>query len=141
MKLTLIRPHILAAKLAAAADLSQPLLARIFAKQPRLMEALWFLQWQSMQPGGLEKFSRALIAEFPGRIGPAALLSAGAGKLARNNAWKPGDKSRPIIGLTSCRITPGTWKACALARITRKGLRLAKSPAQEESRLAAALAK
>ncbi len=82
-KLTVIRPETVAAKLAAAANHSQPELAAELAKQPRLVELLWFLQWHSMQPGGLEEFAAVLIREFPGRTGPAALSNAGAGNLTQ----------------------------------------------------------
>jgi len=80
--LTVIRPEIVASKLAAAANLAEPALAEEFAAEPRRVELLWFLQWQSMQAGGLKKFALDLLAEFPGRIGPSALLKAVPGELS-----------------------------------------------------------
>ncbi len=142
MSVSIIRPETVAAKLAAAANLSQPLLAEEFAEQPRLVELLWFLQWESMQPGGLEKFTLALLAEFPGRIGPAALLSAGAGKLTQKECleiWR--------------QIPPGYWRDILPDNAWHmESLRSSEDYAekawvgervlpQEESRLAAALAK
>jgi len=79
--LIVIRPEVVAGKLAAAANLSQPELAEEIAKQPRLTELLWFLQWQSMQPGGLQKFALDLIGQFSNCVGPTLLIKTAPAKL------------------------------------------------------------
>jgi hypothetical protein len=140
--LTVIRPETVAAKLAAAANLSQPELAAELAKQPRLVELLWFLQWQSMQPGGLEKFALALIVEFPGRVGPAALVSAGTGKLTQKQYL---DIWRAIpTGYWPDILPNNAWQMEALRNdmdVDRRYYLSEKVLPQEQSRLAAALAK
>jgi hypothetical protein len=141
-KLTVIRPETVAAKLAAAANLSHPELAAELAKQPRLVELLWFIQWESMQPGGLEKFTASLIAEFPGRIGPAALVSAGAGKLTQNQCLE-------IWHQIPCGYWPdivpdSAWQKESLRskhEVFEACFPDGKVFPEEESRLAAALAK
>ena len=70
---SVIAPEIIAAHLAAAANLSDPALVESIAAQPRLIELLWFLQWASLQPGSLEKFAHDTIQKFPARFGPAML--------------------------------------------------------------------
>jgi hypothetical protein len=80
-ELTVIRPEIVAGKLAAAANLSQPHLAKEFKDQPRLVELMWFLQSRSMMPGGLGKFSIDLIEQHANRIGPASLLKTNPARL------------------------------------------------------------
>lgn len=127
---TVIRPEIVASKLAAATNLTQPALANEFAKQPRLMELLWFLQWQSMQPGGLEKFALDLIAEFPVHVGPAALVNAPPGELNHAQCleiWRkfPKDYQRGIgrantWQLDSLTGTPQESDADIMARLNRQ---------------------
>jgi hypothetical protein len=70
---SIIPPETIAAKLAAAANLSEPAFAALITKEPRLVELLWFLQWTSMQPGGLEKFADDVVEQFAPRFGPAFL--------------------------------------------------------------------
>jgi hypothetical protein len=141
-KLTVIRPETVAAKLAAAADLSQPELAEELAKQPRLVEVLWFLQWQSMQPGGLEKFAVALIAEFPGRIGPAALVKDAGAKLTQKQCleiWR-----EIPTGYWPDILPDKAWQNEALRNEADTGQKLWNEERvfpHEETRLAAALVK
>jgi hypothetical protein len=45
---------------------------------PREIELVWFIQWQSMQQGALDKFAADLLAAFPERLGTPAMLKIGA---------------------------------------------------------------
>jgi hypothetical protein len=72
-----IPPATIAAKLAAASNLTDPAFAEQIRKEPRLVELLWFLQWTSMQPGGLEKFALDVVEQFQPQIGPAFIHSEG----------------------------------------------------------------
>ncbi|MHC1762791.1 MAG: AAA family ATPase [Verrucomicrobiia bacterium] len=51
----------LATKLKAVRELEYPDLAKQLQEQPRLLEALWFVQAISMRPGGLPLFCESLI--------------------------------------------------------------------------------
>jgi len=44
---------------------------------PREIELVWFIQYQSMQQGGLEKFTANLLSEFPEHLGTPAMLQIG----------------------------------------------------------------
>jgi hypothetical protein len=44
---------------------------------PREIEMVWFIQYQSMQRGGLEKFAADLLADFSERLGTPAMLKIG----------------------------------------------------------------
>src|ERR1017187_5438711 len=69
----IIRPEAVADKLAAIRNHEYPeLLAQITA-QPRLAEMMWFLQYTSMQPGGLVKFCADMLEQLPGRFGTATM--------------------------------------------------------------------
>lgn len=48
-----VQPKVVAATVAAARRLESPELAQKFNSNPRLAEMLWFLQYHSLQPGGL----------------------------------------------------------------------------------------
>ena len=56
-----VNPATLAVKLAAVAQRQAPKAAEELEKNPRLVEALWFIQWRSMQPGGLALFAEEII--------------------------------------------------------------------------------
>jgi hypothetical protein len=43
------------------------------AESPRRREILWFLQWASLQHGGLDAFAHQLVEKLPARFQPAAL--------------------------------------------------------------------
>ena len=63
-----IRPEILAAKIEKLENFEQPRLLEEFAAEPRLVRALWFLQWISQPanyPGGLSKFTDDLLLAAP----------------------------------------------------------------------------
>jgi hypothetical protein len=47
-----------------------------FAARPRLAEAMWFLQYMSMQPGGLVKFCADLVEQLPERFGTKIMRAA-----------------------------------------------------------------
>jgi hypothetical protein len=68
-----IDPEDMAAKFAGAQNLTDAGFAEALRNEPRLRELLWFLQWQSTQPGSLEKFSEDIIEQFPASFGPAFL--------------------------------------------------------------------
>lgn len=55
-----INPISLATKLAAVANRNAPAMAEELERCPRLVEAVWFIQWRSIQPGGL----RSLVADL-----------------------------------------------------------------------------
>ncbi len=69
----------LALKLAESVEV--PALADQIYERPRLHEALWFVQWQSMQPGGLGRFAREFAAEFVDSFSPEPLVKAKGRKL------------------------------------------------------------
>jgi len=72
-----IDPAKVAAKQAALHNLRAPKFADAVAAQPRLIELLWFIQWVSMQPGGVDKFAVELIAQSGERIGTEAMRRIG----------------------------------------------------------------
>ena len=74
----IVRGDKLAEKLAAAANLDLPDLAEALAKEPRRREMLWFVQWYSMQPGGLPKLTTELLAAFPERLTTKSIADAEA---------------------------------------------------------------
>lgn len=71
-----VRIEFLAAKLASAQNLENRDLAAQFAGNPKLREMLLFLQWKSMQPGGLPKFVDDLVQHFPQRLGTPTMSAA-----------------------------------------------------------------
>jgi len=73
---SVIRLELLAAKLAAIQNLDDAALAEEFTQRPELREMLLFLQWVSMQPGGLVKFVTDLLEQFPHRIGTPTMVAA-----------------------------------------------------------------
>jgi hypothetical protein len=64
-------------KIAAMRNFYTPQFHEQVTAQPRLLELLWFIQWQSIQPGGLERFALEFLEAFAGRIGTAAMHSIG----------------------------------------------------------------
>jgi len=72
-----ISPDLLAAKLAHAENLERPDLAKRLETDPGLVELLWFIQWRSFQPGGLNQFVADLIATCPDRFITSAMRAAG----------------------------------------------------------------
>lgn len=66
-----IRAEILASKIEKLQNFELPDLFDEFAAEPRLLRALWFLQfvsWPDNYPGGLTKFASDFIAKQPARI-------------------------------------------------------------------------
>jgi hypothetical protein len=80
-----IRPELVAAKLASAANLERPELAEQIKSTPRLVEMVWFIQWRSFQPGGLDAFSAGLVAAFPERFISREMQKAGVARGGRYN--------------------------------------------------------
>lgn len=74
-----IRPEIIAGKLLQIRN-GEPSLAEQIQRQPRLVEMLWFVQFKSMQPGGLEKFAEQMIEKLPERFMSKGQLEAGPPK-------------------------------------------------------------
>lgn len=60
-------------KLKAIRELREPQLAQQLNAEPRLAELIWFLQWQSHQPGGLDRFVHEFLLEFPERLRTRAM--------------------------------------------------------------------
>jgi hypothetical protein len=76
--------------LAAWRNFKTPKFAEQAREFPRLMELLWFLQWQSMQPGGLQKFASQVVQDFTPEFGPACLHSGKPLSAEQKyEAWKP----------------------------------------------------
>jgi len=69
----IIRPEIVAAKLAAVRDYKHPEILKEIQAEARLVEVLWFIQFMSMQPGGLEKFCADMVQALPQRFGTQTL--------------------------------------------------------------------
>ena len=65
-----------AKKLEAIRNHEYPELLVQLAAQPRLPEMLWFLQYISMQPGGLVKFCADMAAQLPQRFGTETMRAA-----------------------------------------------------------------
>ncbi|HEX3988392.1 MAG TPA: hypothetical protein VHZ30_03105 [Verrucomicrobiae bacterium] len=68
-----IRPEIAAQKMAALKNLKSPNFAAALGKEPRLTELHWFIQAESLQAGGLEKFTGDFLGLFSDAIGTEAM--------------------------------------------------------------------
>lgn len=80
-----IDPLNVAAKLDAIRNFLLPHVAAEIQTEPRLVEALHFLQWISIPEnyaGGLARFSQDLVARFADEVGPEVLLEARGAKLS-----------------------------------------------------------
>lgn len=75
-----IRPELLAAKLAAMRNHQNPELLRQVNDRPKLIELLWFLQFKSIQPGGLVKFCEEMVEAMPERFGTGTLRANANGR-------------------------------------------------------------
>src|ERR1035437_2236895 len=64
-----IRPENVAKKLDAIRNHEYPQLLAQLIDRPRLAEAMWFLQYMSMQPGGLVKLCADMVEQLPERFG------------------------------------------------------------------------
>lgn len=83
-----VDPVSVAEKLDAVRNFLLPAIAAQIEAEPRLVEALWFLQWVSIPEnyaGGLSKFAQDLLARFPDQIGTLEMLEC--------RSEKPGPKS------------------------------------------------
>ncbi|HZM06323.1 MAG TPA: AAA family ATPase [Candidatus Saccharimonadales bacterium] len=101
---SIIPPETIAARLAAAANLSNPGLAKLLVNTPRLRELLWWLQWLSMQPGGLAKAARDLVEQFPSMFGPSILDNDNLSIEDRLAVWNK------IPGCSNNLISSEEWK-------------------------------
>jgi hypothetical protein len=81
-----IRPEVVANKLAAIRNHEYPELYREIRENPEYLEMLWFLQAMSMEPGGLVKFAKDLITQFPDHIGTKTMLQIGKPSQGRYKA-------------------------------------------------------
>ncbi len=79
---TPIRPELLAGKLAAIRNYEHPKTLEQISERPRLVEMLWFIQFMSMQPGGLLRFCEDMFTKVPHRFGPPSLRAAKPGNLS-----------------------------------------------------------
>jgi hypothetical protein len=70
-----IRSDLVASKFQAAHEQRAPDLAAQLAERPETTEAIWFLQWISNQPGGVEGFVRRLVQQFSHRFTTGAMRS------------------------------------------------------------------
>ena len=68
-----IRPETVARKLAAIYNYEHPKLLAEVQADPRLPELLWFVQYMSLQPGGLAKFAADLFEKMPERFGTVTM--------------------------------------------------------------------
>ena len=73
-----INPISLATKFAAVANRNAPAMAEELERCPRLVEALWFIQWRSIQPGGLRSLVADLMEHHSGHFVTKAMQEIGA---------------------------------------------------------------
>lgn len=96
-----ISPETLAAKFAAARDFTNLEFAAALKSDRQLAELLWFLEWQSRQPGGLPAFINLTVEGFAASFGPAWLhdVDSKPSLDQRLEAWKllPDDCKRSLI--------------------------------------------
>jgi len=78
-----IRPEIIAGKLAAIHNLECPILLAQIMEMPRLVELLWFIQFVSTQLGGLVQFVEDLLEKHSEQIGTPEMLAIGKPKGGR----------------------------------------------------------
>jgi hypothetical protein len=71
-----IRPENVAKKLEAIRNHEYPEILAQLTARPRLAEMLWFLQYMSMQAGGLVKFCADLVEQLPERFGTETMRAA-----------------------------------------------------------------
>lgn len=99
---TVIRPELVAGKLAALDNLESPWLSADFAKEPRLTEVMWYIQWRSFQPGSVRKLVDDLLAAFPDRFITESMKTAGPPRNGRYTlaqcwqAWNGFQETRGI---------------------------------------------
>jgi hypothetical protein len=60
-----------------ADKLQDPEFAKQVSDRPRRREMIWFLQWRSWQPGGLETFAQEFLAEYGDRVGTRTMREFG----------------------------------------------------------------
>jgi hypothetical protein len=109
-----ISPELLAEKIERIENFELPHLLEEFKSQPRLVRALWFLQWVSQPtnyPGGLSKFAGDLIQANVHRLGTPGMLKTGT-----HDKYREADAARllrelrqlPESILENKNLTPAT---------------------------------
>jgi hypothetical protein len=78
-----IPPEKVARKLAEVFSIGAPDIIKQLESEPRLVELMWYIQWHSMQPQGLQKLTDGLLAAFQGRFITAAMQKAGVPRKGR----------------------------------------------------------
>ncbi len=71
--------EVLAGKLADAENDFGSYLVQQFAREPRLREVLFYIQWRSFQPGGLMALAQDLLRDFPERVRTRTMAASTAG--------------------------------------------------------------
>ena len=100
-----IRPEVIANKLAAIRRGEYPGLSKELETTPALAEMLWFLQFVSLEPGGLQKFASELLKDFHEHLGTELMLKVGTPKNGRYSAqqaaniWSEIDRKGEIFRL------------------------------------------
>src|ERR1035441_10099802 len=72
----IVRAEYVAEKLETIRNHEYPELFAQLTAWPRLAEAMWFLQYMSMQPGGLVKFCADMAEQLPERFGTKTMRAA-----------------------------------------------------------------
>jgi len=98
----IVRPESVAKKLAAIRNYECPKMKAQVEANPRIPEVLLYLQYKSMQPGGLVKFCEDLVAELPERFGTPTMRESGRRELSLQDKvtiyTEMGDNYRPEDG-------------------------------------------
>ena len=88
---TVIRPELVAGKLAAVDNLECSSLVEALAAQPRLVELMWHIQQRSFQPGSVEKLVEDVLAFAPARFVTKSMQAAGPpleGRYSLAQCWQ-----------------------------------------------------
>ena len=72
-----VRPEALAQRIGAMRRLQDDQLQEAVARVPRALEALWHVQWRSMQPGGCTKFAKEFSEFLSPRLGTVTMQKLG----------------------------------------------------------------
>lgn len=77
-KTSVIPSEKVARKLHEAEDRESEAFAKQLQADPRLVELMWFIQWFSFQPGGIQRLADGLLAAFPERFVTEGMGKVGA---------------------------------------------------------------
>jgi hypothetical protein len=114
----MIEPERLAKKIADIRRLKFPALAHYCSQNSRAIEALWSIQWFSMQPGGMPKFDKELLEFMEPRLGTVTARRLGRRKYTRAEClavWEETGGHRPdsqceIIDLLGGEESPAAYR-------------------------------